>query len=77
MARQGVAVVGGGNWGVALASAAARVGGDVALVTRREVPEAPRGVRVTTEVASAADAELVVLAVPSSAGHRSRSSRSS
>jgi glycerol-3-phosphate dehydrogenase (NAD(P)+) len=66
MARAGVAVVGGGNWGVALASAAARVGGDVQLVTRREVP-APRGARVTHEVASAADAELVVLAVPSSA----------
>lgn len=67
MARAGVAIVGGGKWGVALAAAASRIGGDVRLVTRREVEVTPRGVTVTTNVPSAAEAELVVLAVPSSA----------
>jgi glycerol-3-phosphate dehydrogenase (NAD(P)+) len=67
MARAGVAVVGGGKWGIALAAAAARIGGEVRLVTRREVEVAPRGVHLTADIAAAAEAELIVLAVPSSA----------
>jgi len=65
MSRAGLAVLGGGKWGVALASAAARVGGDVQLVTRRDAEVTPQGVRVTREIASAAEAALIVLAVPS------------
>jgi glycerol-3-phosphate dehydrogenase (NAD(P)+) len=66
MAKAGVAVIGGGKWGVGLAAAAARIGGEVQLVTRREVEVTPKGVRVTTEIPSAADAGLILLAVPSS-----------
>jgi glycerol-3-phosphate dehydrogenase (NAD(P)+) len=66
MARTGVAVVGGGKWGVALAAAAARVGGSVELISRRDVEVTPRGVRVTQDVSSVAKAKLVILAVPSS-----------
>jgi glycerol-3-phosphate dehydrogenase (NAD(P)+) len=66
MARSGVAVLGGGKWGVALAAAAARVGGDVRLITRRQVEVTPRGVRVDREITSAVEATLILLAVPSS-----------
>lgn len=65
--RTSVAVVGGGPWGQALALAAARTGAPVTLVSRR-APDlgAGSGVRVITETAAAAEARLLVLAVPSS-----------
>jgi len=66
MVRTGVAVLGGGKWGVALAAAAGRIGGDVLLVSRRDVEVTPRGVRIAREVRSAAEAKLIVMAVPSS-----------
>jgi glycerol-3-phosphate dehydrogenase (NAD(P)+) len=67
--RPNVAVVGGGPWGRALAGAAARRGGPVVLVTRRG-PHGlqaglPAGVRATAELADAASARLIVLALPS------------
>jgi len=63
-----VAVIGGGTWGLALASAAARAESDVVLVSRRELNgTAPKGVRVVKTVKEAAShARLLVLAVPSS-----------
>jgi glycerol-3-phosphate dehydrogenase (NAD(P)+) len=63
-----VAVVGGGVWGLALASAAARAGSDVVLLTRRELDQAsPKGVRVVRQMGEAAQhGRLFVLAVPSS-----------
>ncbi|MBX3259173.1 MAG: NAD(P)-binding domain-containing protein [Labilithrix sp.] len=63
-----VAIIGGGAWGLALASAAARAESDVVLLSRRELNGAlPRGVRVVREMREAAKhARLVVLAVPSS-----------
>ena len=63
-----VAVIGGGTWGLALASAAARAESDVVLVSRRELNgTAPKGVRVVQTVKEAAQhARLLVLAVPSS-----------
>ena len=64
-----VAIIGGGAWGLALAGAAARAGGDVVLQTRRDLDKTlPSGVRVAREAReSAAHARLLVLAVPSSA----------
>jgi glycerol-3-phosphate dehydrogenase (NAD(P)+) len=49
-----------------LAAAAGRVGGEVQLISRREVEVTPRGVRLTRDVSSAAAAKLIILAVPSS-----------
>jgi glycerol-3-phosphate dehydrogenase (NAD(P)+) len=65
--RKAVVVVGAGQWGVALASAAARKGGEVLLHTRRAVEVSPAGVEVVRDPAVAARARIVVLAVPSSA----------
>ncbi len=59
-----VAVVGGGLWGRALASAAARTGCDVLLISRRTEDPPPK-VRAATAIAEAARARLVLLAVPS------------
>jgi len=60
-----VSVVGGGAWGIALATAAARGGADVLLHTRRE-GEPIAGVRRTRSLAEAAKhARLVLLTVPS------------
>ncbi|MFO0659685.1 MAG: glycerol-3-phosphate dehydrogenase [Polyangiaceae bacterium] len=59
-----VAVVGGGEWGRALAAAAARNGSRVTLISRRDAG-APEGVVATTELKRAADASMIVLAVPS------------
>lgn len=59
-----VAVIGGGAWGRALARAAARAGSEVSLVSRR-ADEPPEGVRRARGVVEAAEARLVVLAVPS------------
>ena len=64
--RAGVGVIGGGPWGVALALAATRTGADVILYTRRDHPEADKGVRITTELAEVAKQRLLVVAVPSS-----------
>src|SRR5579859_2331215 len=67
MARPGVAVVGGGAWGLALASAAARTGGTTLLLSRRAHDGAlPRGVELAREEREVAErARLVLLAVPS------------
>ncbi|MFI5298096.1 MAG: NAD(P)-binding domain-containing protein [Polyangiales bacterium] len=63
--RSAVSVVGGGAWGVALATAASNAGSDVMLYARRDGVSV-RGVRVTRSLAdAAAHASLVVLAVPS------------
>jgi glycerol-3-phosphate dehydrogenase (NAD(P)+) len=63
-----VAVVGGGAWGLALASAAARAESNVVLLSRRDLNSSlPRGVRVVRTSKEAAEhARLIVLAVPSS-----------
>jgi glycerol-3-phosphate dehydrogenase (NAD(P)+) len=58
-----VAVIGGGAWGRALAMAAARAGSRVTLVSRRG--GALDGVEVTSDMAAAARARLLVLTVPS------------
>lgn len=61
-----VAVVGGGSFGQSLARAAARVGQQVILWSRRarELP-GESAVACTTELARVAEAELVLFAVPS------------
>ncbi len=64
MNPRGVCVLGGGPWGRALASAAARAGSHVTLVTRR-VEAPPEGVAVATEPRVAAEHALTVIAVPS------------
>lgn len=67
-AKRGVAIVGGGAWGLALAAAAARAESDVVLQTRRDLNGSlPKGVRVVRDAKeSAKHARLVVLAVPTS-----------
>ncbi len=64
-----VAVIGGGAWGVALATAAARAGSDVVLQTRRNLGDSlPKGVRAVRDPRESANhARLIVLAVPSGA----------
>lgn len=64
--KASVGVVGGGPWGVALATAAVRAGSDVLLFTRR-APAVGARIRVTTELAEIAHVPLVIVAVPSSA----------
>ena len=64
--RRSVVVVGAGQWGIALAAAAARKGGDVLLYTRREVEVSPTGVKVVRDPAVVSGARAIVLAVPSS-----------
>jgi glycerol-3-phosphate dehydrogenase (NAD(P)+) len=73
MARPGVAVVGGGTWGLALAGAAARTCGTALLLSRRAQAHAnakeaglPQGVSIARDEAEIAErARLIVLAVPS------------
>jgi len=67
MARPGVAVIGGGAWGLALAGAAARTGGTTLLLSRRAHDGAlPHGVTLARDESEvAARARLVLLAVPS------------
>lgn len=62
-----VAVIGGGAWGLALATAAARAESDVVLLSRRELNGAlPAGVKLARHAEEACKhARLVVLAVPS------------
>lgn len=64
-----VTIIGGGTWGLALATAAARAESEVVLLTRRDVSsQLPRGARVVREMSEAAGhARLILLAVPSSA----------
>src|ERR1700683_1451726 len=66
-ARPGVAVIGGGTWGLALACAAARTGGTPLLLSRRAQPDAlPAGVVLARDERQVAeDARLILLAVPS------------
>lgn len=68
-ARDGVAVVGGGAWGLALATAAARAGKTALLLSRRSLNgEAPKGVSLAKDYAEIAEkTRLVILAVPSAA----------
>jgi len=64
LAKKHIGVLGGGPWGIALATAAARAGAQVSMHTRREPPH-HAGVHVTTDYAEIARASLVVVAVPS------------
>ncbi len=68
-AKDGVAVVGGGAWGLGLAAAAARTGKTALLLSRRALNgELPRGVSLARDYRDVAErARLVILAVPSSA----------
>jgi glycerol-3-phosphate dehydrogenase (NAD(P)+) len=63
--KPSVGVVGGGPWGVALALAASRAGGEVVLHTRRQESHTQARVRTTTALADVAKARLIVIAVPS------------
>jgi glycerol-3-phosphate dehydrogenase (NAD(P)+) len=67
-AKDGVAVVGGGAWGLALAAAAARTGKQVLVLSRRAHDGAlPPGVTLARDHADVAKrTRLVILAVPSS-----------
>jgi glycerol-3-phosphate dehydrogenase (NAD(P)+) len=72
MARPEVAVVGGGDWGLALAGAAARTGGTTVLLSRRASARSSEGAALPEGVSLARDesdvgrrARLVLLAVPS------------
>jgi glycerol-3-phosphate dehydrogenase (NAD(P)+) len=67
MGRPGVAVVGGGAWGLALASAAARTGEPTLLLSRRAHDGAlPPGVTLARDEREVGErARLVLLAVPS------------
>lgn len=62
-----VGIIGGGPWGIALASAAARAGSHVTLFTRRDPTEAVAGLAITDDLATIARAKVLVLAVPSMA----------
>lgn len=59
-----VGIVGGGPWGWSLARAAARAGSEVVIHSRRETKEG-RLIHVTQRYEDVAQAQLVVLAVPS------------
>ncbi len=61
-----VSVVGAGEWGLALAAAAARAGSATVLFSRRGEVRPPKGVTLTKDLGVAArHARLVVLTVPS------------
>lgn len=61
-----VSIVGGGAWGIALATAAANAGSDVVLYSRRGASIADRRVQQTKTLADAAKhAHLILFAVPS------------
>ncbi len=72
-AKDGVAVVGGGAWGLALAAAAARTGKTVLLLSRRLAGDGataalPPGVALARDHREiAARTRLIILAIPSSA----------
>lgn len=61
-----LSIVGGGEWGVALASAAARAGSEVVLHARRSLDSLPASVRHVTDLGEVArHAQTIILAVPS------------
>jgi glycerol-3-phosphate dehydrogenase (NAD(P)+) len=66
-ARDGVAVVGGGAWGLGLAAAAARAGRTAFVLSRRPLSEGlPAGVSRVNDYREIAErSRLVILAVPS------------
>jgi glycerol-3-phosphate dehydrogenase (NAD(P)+) len=66
-ARDGVAVVGGGAWGLALAAAAARTGKNAIVLSRRALAGAlPEGVTLAKDERDVAErARLIIFAVPS------------
>jgi glycerol-3-phosphate dehydrogenase (NAD(P)+) len=64
MARLGVAVIGGGPWGRALAAAAGRTG-ETLLLTRRDIEPLPNVTHVRTMAELSGRARLIVLATPS------------
>jgi glycerol-3-phosphate dehydrogenase (NAD(P)+) len=67
MARMGVAVIGAGPWGIALAAAAARTRGTTLLYSRRDLGRGmPKGVAQARDFREIGErARLIVLAVPS------------
>lgn len=66
-ARPTVSVVGGGAWGVALATSAHAAGAQVMLYARRTLVGLPQGIVTTTELRDVAKhARTILLAVPSS-----------
>ena len=83
MSYQRISVIGGGSWGIALASAARRAGRDVTLWTRgaadaetldrtRESPRLPgatidRDIVITSDLSKAAQCEAMLLVVPAQA----------
>lgn len=83
LSYQTVAVIGAGAWGTALASAAARAGRDVTLYARNSataqtmaatrenirLPGTPlaAGIDVTSDIARAAQADMVLMAAPAQA----------
>ena len=83
MSYQRISVIGGGSWGIALASAARRAGRDVTLWTRsaadverlhrtRESPRLPgapidRDIAITTDLSKAAQCDAMLLVVPAQA----------
>jgi glycerol-3-phosphate dehydrogenase (NAD(P)+) len=60
-----VAVVGGGPWGIALATAARRAGCEVVVATRRPLAPSSSGILVTGDLSVVSSAELILLLVPS------------
>ena len=61
-----VAVIGGGEWGLALAAAAARTGTNTSIYSRRSLDgRLPKDVRGLKDLAAVASARLIVLATPS------------
>ncbi len=83
MAYQQISVIGGGSWGIALASAAQRAGRDVTLWMRnkqaaedldrtRQSPRLPganldRDIRITADLRRAAQCDALLLVVPAQA----------
>ena len=66
MFAPGIAVIGGGAWGLGLAAAAARTDTKVLLHSRRKLSGLPKGVKQAADLNEvAAHARLIVLAVPS------------
>ena len=62
----GLAVVGGGAWGLGLAAAAARTGTKVLIHSRRKLKDLPDGAKQAADLKEVgAHARLIVLAVPS------------
>jgi len=65
--HQSIAIIGGGPWGMALARAARRGGSEVTLYSRRQQVADGHGIRVTDNLATAAESKLLILAVPTTA----------